>query len=88
MDISINLEDFSESVHMYYDSKQPGRDIMDRKKVLNDLRDEIESKRSKIENINVYIEEAEENLSTYQKMKNKFLIEIEQIEDTLDLMEI
>ena len=88
MVVKFNLEDFSESVQIYYDTKKPRQEIMDRKKVLQDLRQEIETKRSKIEDINTYIEEAEENLNTYNHLKEKFQHEIEQIEDTLELMEI
>lgn len=88
MAISLNLEDFSESIDSYYQQKKPRQEIMDRKKVLQELREEIEVKRSKIEDINTYIVEAEENLNTYNHLKDKFQHEIEQIEDTLSLMEM
>lgn len=86
--MAINLEDFSESVDTYYQTKKPKQEFMDRKKVLEELREEVETKRSKIEDINSYILEAEENLHMYHNLKEKFQQEIEQIEDTLQLMEI
>ena len=88
MVFKVNLEEFSDSIEKYYETKKPRQEIMDRKKVLQELRDEIEAKRCKIEDINTYIIEAEENLNTYNHLKEKFQHEIEQIEDTLELMEI
>lgn len=61
---------------------------MDRKKVLEDLRKEVESKRSKIEDIDIQIQEARDNLDIYNRYRDKIQEEVDQIEDTLELMEM
>ncbi len=84
----INLESFSDSIEIYYNLKGQKREMMDRKKVFKDLRDEIEEKRIKIDNLDTDILEAENKINMCNLLKDKFIYQISQIEETLDLMEI